>query len=228
MEISDYADLYTLQDKVFAAVYEEPLGFYLTGGTALSRFYLDHRYSDDLDFFMHDIGLFPDAFRLILVKLRERWPDVSLQVDARDFKRLKILAGGTSLKLDFVADRVQRVGLPKLFGIVYVDTIRNILSNKLCAIMGRDEPRDIADLIWIARKCSFVWSGVLADAEVKEQFQLEDLLFRLDTFPVETLGSVPFKRVEPIALYRGLLAQLRADLTSLGENTVSETGSEGL
>ncbi|MBW7858763.1 MAG: nucleotidyl transferase AbiEii/AbiGii toxin family protein [Leptonema sp. (in: Bacteria)] len=26
------------------------LPFFLTGGTALSRFYLNHRYSDDLDF----------------------------------------------------------------------------------------------------------------------------------------------------------------------------------
>lgn len=28
--------------------------FFLTGGTALSRFYYNHRYSDDLDFFVHN------------------------------------------------------------------------------------------------------------------------------------------------------------------------------
>ncbi|MCD4795127.1 MAG: nucleotidyl transferase AbiEii/AbiGii toxin family protein [Bacteroidales bacterium] len=27
--------------------------FYLTGGTALVRFYLNHRYSEDLDFFVN-------------------------------------------------------------------------------------------------------------------------------------------------------------------------------
>jgi Nucleotidyl transferase AbiEii toxin, Type IV TA system len=33
---------------------EEGCPFYLSGGTALSGFYLQHRYSDDLDFFTRD------------------------------------------------------------------------------------------------------------------------------------------------------------------------------
>jgi hypothetical protein len=37
MDASYYADLHTLQDEVIANVFEKPLGFYLTGGTALSR-----------------------------------------------------------------------------------------------------------------------------------------------------------------------------------------------
>ena len=32
--------------------------FYLSGGTALSAFYLQHRYSDDLDFFSEELKEF--------------------------------------------------------------------------------------------------------------------------------------------------------------------------
>jgi len=32
-----------------------PVEFYLTGGTTLSRVYLHHRYSDDLEFFVNDV-----------------------------------------------------------------------------------------------------------------------------------------------------------------------------
>ncbi|MGD2089262.1 MAG: nucleotidyl transferase AbiEii/AbiGii toxin family protein [Candidatus Aminicenantes bacterium] len=46
-----YKELYVIQDAVFKIV--EAYDFYLTGGTALSRFYLNHRYWDDLDFFVH-------------------------------------------------------------------------------------------------------------------------------------------------------------------------------
>ena len=42
--------LYQLQDKVLEMVGKLPVEFYLTGSTALSRTYLHHRYSDDLDF----------------------------------------------------------------------------------------------------------------------------------------------------------------------------------
>jgi len=225
MDASGYANLYALQDEALATVFAEPAGFYLTGGTALSRFYLGHRYSDDLDLFTHDVGIFGDAFRLVYSKIQKRWPDPELEVDARDFKRIRIIAGGMTLKLDFVADRVGRIGVPVRIGTTYVDTVRNILGNKLCAIMGRDEARDIADLLCIARKRRFFWSSVLTEVADKESFQLEDLLFRLSTFPVAQLSTVPFIQEEPLALYRGFLDTLREDLARLGENSIAEPDS---
>ena len=50
---SDYyeANLYKLQDGVLNVVKNSNAPFYLTGGTALSRAYYNHRYSDDLDFY---------------------------------------------------------------------------------------------------------------------------------------------------------------------------------
>ena len=55
-KLEDYykGKLYPIQDGVFKIVRDLNLPFYLTGGTALSRFYFDHRYSDDLDFFVND------------------------------------------------------------------------------------------------------------------------------------------------------------------------------
>jgi predicted nucleotidyltransferase component of viral defense system len=41
--------LYPLQDAVLKSIGSINNGFYLTGGTALSRLYLKHRYSDDSD-----------------------------------------------------------------------------------------------------------------------------------------------------------------------------------
>jgi len=47
----DYIKLYELQDRVLKIVFETEHEFYLTGGTCLHRFYVDKRYSDNLDFF---------------------------------------------------------------------------------------------------------------------------------------------------------------------------------
>ncbi|MEI6873645.1 MAG: nucleotidyl transferase AbiEii/AbiGii toxin family protein [Spirochaetota bacterium] len=187
-----YRVLYDLQDRVLELVFSEASGFYLTGGTALGRFYLNHRYSDDLDFFSHDLHAFPEIFRLLHDRLLERWSGVSLEVDARDFKRIRIIADGATLKLDFVADRVSRIGLPVRIQNVYVDTVRNILSNKICAVLGRDEGRDIADLVWIARKRRFTWPDILEDAQKKELFEPEDFCYRISSFPIELLDTVPF------------------------------------
>lgn len=46
-----FTELYPLQDQVLHLITQAQTGFYLTGGTALSRGYLQHRFSDDLDLF---------------------------------------------------------------------------------------------------------------------------------------------------------------------------------
>lgn len=46
--------LYPLQDKVLNLIDKLQTPFYLTGGTALSRCYFNHRYSDDLDLFVNE------------------------------------------------------------------------------------------------------------------------------------------------------------------------------
>ena len=49
-----YNNLYAVQDDLMKIVQDLEVDFYLTGGTALSRCYLNHRYSDDLDFFVNE------------------------------------------------------------------------------------------------------------------------------------------------------------------------------
>ena len=49
-------NLYPLQDGVMSTISKCGVRFFLTGGTALSRAYYNHRYSDDLDFFVNDVA----------------------------------------------------------------------------------------------------------------------------------------------------------------------------
>lgn len=44
--------------------------FYLTGGTALSRYYLNHRYSDDLDLFLNRDSNYPEYVDVLIKGLR--------------------------------------------------------------------------------------------------------------------------------------------------------------
>ena len=46
--------LYPFQDEALSIVRAADVDFYLTGGTALSRCYLNHRYSYDLELFVNN------------------------------------------------------------------------------------------------------------------------------------------------------------------------------
>ncbi len=66
----DFSTMYNLQDLFLQVVFSLQNNFYLTGGTALHRFYYKLRYSDDLDFFTHNDMLFGESINEIMDNLK--------------------------------------------------------------------------------------------------------------------------------------------------------------
>ena len=183
----DYKKLYALQDEVLEKVFAVEDEFYLTGGTALSRFYQEKRYSDDLDFFTNNSTRFNFAVKNILAELSKEFT-IESELDSRDFVRIKV---NGLLQVDFVNDRVPRYKEPKVLENGYkIDTIENILSNKLTAVIGRDNPKDIFDIYLISRYYSIDWKEMLNSAQEKSVFSIDDLIVRLKSFPYRLLGSI--------------------------------------
>jgi hypothetical protein len=141
--------LYPFQDKVLRVLDELGTGFYLTGGTAASRGYLNHRFSDDLDLFVNDderFGLW--AERAIQALARHGgWRSDVLQKEER-FVRLELLQEDIALKIEMINDVPARVGEIRAHPVLgRLDSPENILANKITALIGREEPKDLAD-IW--------------------------------------------------------------------------------
>jgi len=183
----DYTELYALQDKVLDIVFEVEDEFYLTGGTALSRFYQEKRYSDDLDFFTNSSNRFNYAVKNIVAELVKAHI-VEYEVDAKDFVRVKI---DNLLQVDFVNDRVVRYKEPNILENGYrIDIIENILSNKITAVVGRDNPKDIFDIFLISQFYTVDWGEILEVAWEKCTFSHDDLIIRLKSFPSRLLQSI--------------------------------------
>lgn len=185
MAALNYTNIFALQDKVLAVIFSTETTFYLTGGTCLNRFYHNRRYSDDLDLFTNENALFRDDVRILLDTLKSASLPYAIQVDTRDFVRLFI---EERLQLDLVNDRVYRYGksIRSPLGIV-LDNELNICANKLCAIIGRDDPKDMFDLYTIFKKGKIDWKTVITAAAKKCVLDPEVLEYRLSSFPLELL-----------------------------------------
>jgi len=164
-------NLYPLQDGVLKVISQNGTDFFLTGGTALSRAYFNHRYSDDLDFFVNNSNKFNEQLDTILDILKTenyKW-DSNTYLRSENYCRLFIYKqSDTKLKLDFVNDTVPHYGEIESTGLFYrTDSIRNILSNKLSAIF-RYEIKDIVDIREIALKTNVNWIQIIEEARTKE------------------------------------------------------------
>lgn len=123
--------------------------FFLTGGTALSVFYLYHRVSNDLDFFtLNSLDLSEIDFWI-----RTKWQKDCVKIkESPNF--LSFLIKDT--KVDFVIDLLSnKEGREKVLlenkHYLLVDTINNIASNKFCTIVSRIEPKDFIDFYFIQK-----------------------------------------------------------------------------
>lgn len=187
MDSIDYKKLYKLQDEVLKVVFEIENEFYLTGGTCLSRFYSEKRYSDDLDFFTNQSARYSFAVKNIKQALQIKF-DLKVEVESKDFTRFYI---NDLLQVDFVNDIAFRYKDVVVTSSNYlIDNIENILSNKLTAIIGRDNPKDVFDIYLIWKFYDFSWKEILDSAHKKAGFSNEELLVRMVSFPKELLNSI--------------------------------------
>ncbi len=188
---TDYRKLYGLQDKFLKWWRTLELPFYLTGGTALGRFYLNHRFSEDLDFFTNADTKYLDYISELKNKIPERFT-VNLQQSpfSDDFTRLFITEENINLKIELVNDVDYRTGSSVEYQYGLIDTPLNILSNKLTAIISRDEPKDIFDIIYISMTYSFNWQDVFYHAKRKAVINELDVEQRLISFPISWFRNV--------------------------------------
>ena len=165
--------LYPLQDGVMSVLCKCGVQFFLTGGTALSRAYYNHRYSDDLDFFVCNDADYAVQVKEVFHKLGEGgffWDTDVDFLSNETFTTFKVRWSRSEavLKLDFVNDVAVHFGDIVKTDLYYrTDSIRNILSNKLTCVF-RFEAKDIADIREIALRENVDWTQAIQDARQKE------------------------------------------------------------
>lgn len=144
-----FARLYPLQDHVLAIIMAQDTGFYFTGGTAVARAYLQDRFSDDLDLFVNLRPEFGDWCGRVINAffLQTDW---QTQVIMRQqyYARTLVTVNDITLKVELINHVPSHVGEIRQHPVLgRIDSPENILANKLTALIGREEPRDLAD-VW--------------------------------------------------------------------------------
>lgn len=139
--------------------------FYLTGGTALSRGYYNHRYSEDLDYFVNFRKDFSKLVDNQLDKIKGVFDDLKIVLKDSDFCR--IFVSENRLKIEMINDVLSHVGEVVVHPVLgRVDSKENILANKITAVVDRALPKDIVDVYFLLEDGQDVKRALL-DADSK-------------------------------------------------------------
>jgi predicted nucleotidyltransferase component of viral defense system len=183
--------LYPLQDEVLKVIASLNTDFYLAGGTALGRYYLYHRYSDDLDFFVNNSVLFKNNTEEIIRELKNHFQNLILSLADETFVRLFIESNSISLKIEFVNDVSFHAGaFESSPWFNKIDSWQNILSNKISAL-SRNEAKDYADILFLSLKYKFNWEQIISDAKEKDMWVNEIEVSKIfSDFDVKRLEAI--------------------------------------
>lgn len=150
--------------------------FYLTGGTALSAFYLGHRLSEDMDFFTDaEEKMAPIEF---LTGIIRSLPSLDHLHFERLFDRRIFVAtfkDNQILKVEFTSYPFKSLDDRLRVGKLVVDSLLNLITGKLFAMADRLDPKDFVDLYFVLKN-----KGLKLEILVKlteERFDVKGLEF---------------------------------------------------
>ncbi|MDO8610730.1 MAG: nucleotidyl transferase AbiEii/AbiGii toxin family protein [bacterium] len=149
--------------------------FYLTGGTALSEYYLHHRLSEDLDLF---------SFEEVNIKGVE----IIFQNIKKKIKFHKIVYQNTFnrnifflhfddevLKTEFTYYPFEQIEKPKNIENIKVDSLIDMAVNKTDVIVTHPRSRDFIDLYLIIKLKKWNFSRLLKDSRIKFDTYIDPL-----------------------------------------------------
>lgn len=141
--------LTSLQERILVLLAPLP-AWTLTGGAALVGFYTHHRTTRDLDLFFRPQRALGSVVEDVTSMLVADGLQVVALRTSPTFAQLEVRDLNESIVVDLVADptRTIEAAIPTSIGAatVHVETIYQLLVNKLCSLLSRSEPRDLIDI----------------------------------------------------------------------------------
>ncbi|PIV09887.1 hypothetical protein COY89_04485 [Candidatus Roizmanbacteria bacterium CG_4_10_14_0_8_um_filter_36_36] len=171
--------------------------FYFTGRTALSYFYLKHRYSEDFDFF--SLKKFDNQ---ILISIVKKWADeLDFTYQTRFEEVINIFnfnfKNGQTLKIDFGFYPYRRIEKGIIDDRIEIDSQIDIAVNKLLSINQRNNIKDFVDLYFLLKKYSIY--DLIEELKVKFRIKTDPWLLASDFVKIDQFETLP-RMIIPITL----------------------------
>lgn len=165
--------------------------FYLSGGTALAEFYLQHRLSEDLDFFSEE-EFEPEGVSSVLKKIKDAAGIIRVRYEQSFNRNLFFLElEKEEIKTEFTYFPFPRIEQKKKIGNLHVDSLIDIAVNKIFTIYQKPRSRDFIDLYCILKQEPWTVSDLVNKARIKFDYHIDPLQLGAQFVRAQELKDYP-------------------------------------
>ena len=171
--------------------------FYLSGSTALSEYYLHHRYSESLDFFSFK-EVNPLAIQIVLKTLSTKIGFEKIDFQQSFNRNLFFLhfPDGEVIKSEFTYYPFTQIELPQMINDLKIDSLLDISINKAFTIYQMPRMRDFIGLYFIYKKNGWTYQELLYKARAKFESPIDSLQAAKQLLQVDLLKDFPRMIIE--------------------------------
>lgn len=196
------------QDKTFTG------NFYLTGGTALSEFYLHHRLSEDLDFFT-EVEVDKIWLNTVATKISKV---IKASKDIQEsFNRNLVFfnANNQIIKTEFTYFPMTLIKKPLLINGIPIDSEIDIATNKFFTIYQKPSARHFIDLFLLLTTKNYSWEQLRKLARIKFDTHIDPIQLGSQLMKVQSVSDLPKMLIKlPESKWRKYFLQKAKDLKS--------------
>lgn len=171
--------------------------FYLTGGTALSEFYLKHRLSEDIDLFTEEQEVDQRQVEAFLRKISPQFKVVKIKksqfLGLVSYKL--VFSDRQELKVDFNFYPFPRIAKGEKYQDLEIDSIYDIAANKVHTLFMKPRARDYIDLYFILKKLRYSLSKLILDAKAKFDWHIDPVTLGSQFFKVKDFPKSDFPKM---------------------------------
>lgn len=205
-----------LQSKFLQLFFQSYLknDFFLSGGTALSAFYFQHRLSEDLDFFTLNQNLeFNIVNAEILRMINSLSGKLEHQISSPTFLQFIFKIKNDALKIDVVRDTPVHFGKIKKIDNFRIDSLENIAVGKLLALFGRADAKDFLDVYFLLKaKKAITFDKLFNLAKKKDtglnEFYLADMMSKVKEIKYFPEAFLSFDKKDLLNFFLALSTKL--------------------
>ncbi len=193
--------------------------FYLTGGTALSEFYLQHRISHDIDLFTEKEEVDQSLIEAFLKKISKELSVVHIKRSQflGLFSYSLVFKDKTELKVDFNYYPFPRIQKGTRYKNLEVDSIYDIATNKVHTLFMKPRSRDYLDIYFIMLKYNYSLDKLILDAKLKFDWHIDKItlasqLIKAKDFDESSMVILPFEKNKMEEFFLKLTKSLEGDI----------------
>jgi predicted nucleotidyltransferase component of viral defense system len=171
--------------------------FYLTGGTALTAYYIPYRRSEDLDFFSEK-EIETKAIIVFFKSIQSKLDYKRMEINTSFNRNLFFLNfRNSSLKVEFTYFPFPPIEKPQVYNDIRVNSVLDIAVDKLFTVYQKPRSRDFMDLYMIGRNYGFSLDDLIKKARLKFDWNVDPIKLGSQFLLATELKDYP-KLIKPL------------------------------